>query len=292
MGTSDHPDVIERELWLALLAPRACGGARSAVKVLLQSGRHQLMALIDQLDESERVEAESSARRLREDGVRVLLCDDPSYPGRLRCFPGAPPTLFYRGPLELLNAVAVGVCGARDASARGLGAAHACGEDAARSGVTVVSGYARGVDTQSHLAALNAGGATIAVLAEGIDHFRLKQDYRTVSGDVGQRMLVISQFPPSQRWTAGAAMSRNHVIVGLGRALVVVEARGSGGTLKAGELALRTKRPTLVLGLTDDVPIGNQRLLAAGARQIMNREQLLDQLQQLHVEQTPELPLG
>ncbi|WP_158510861.1 DNA-processing protein DprA [Kutzneria albida] len=282
----------QRELWIALLASRAAGGPRRAVKHLLQAGRAHLLTLIAELSEVERSDAHNTAVRLHDAGVQALLCDDPRYPDRLRCFAGSPPVLFCRGNVDLLKGSAVGVCGARDASTEAIRAARACGQDAARLGVTVVSGYAKGVDTESHLAALNASGSTIAVLAEGIDHFRVKTSYRGLPEAALGRMLVISQFPPGQRWTAGAAMTRNHVIVGLAHALVVVEARESGGTLKAGELALKEKRRLLVLAGSVEVSQGNKQLLTAGARRIGNRAELVDAFGRLDTEQPQQLRLG
>ncbi len=193
--------------------------------------------------------------------------------------------------MELLERPAVGVCGSRDASDGGIRAARACGAEAARLGIAVVSGYAKGVDTAGHLAALEAGGTTIAVLAEGIDHFRMKAPYRELGTAVGANMLVVSQFPPAQRWTAGAAMTRNQVIVGLSRALVVVEARDTGGTLKAGEVALRGSRPVFVLDSMGSASPGNQRLISAGGRHVADRRELRALLQQLRVEQAPLLPI-
>jgi DNA processing protein len=157
----------------------------------------------------------------------------------------------------------------------------------------VVSGYAKGVDTASHLAALDAGGTTIAVLAEGLDHFRLKKAYRELlsADSVERKMLILSQFPPAQRWSAGAAMTRNQVIVGLSQALVVVEAGETGGTLKAGETALRGKRRVLVLGGPNGAPRGNEQLIAAGARQVLNRVELVDELRRSQAEEASVLPL-
>lgn len=288
-----RPTTVDDELLLALLGPRAAGGPRRAVKHLLLSGRDHLLGLVRALPQAERADAESTAGRLRERGVRALLCDDPRYPDRLRRFSGAPPALFWQGgPISLLSGPAVGVCGSRNASSEGLHAARACGEDAARLGITVVSGYAKGVDTESHLAALTSAGATIAVLAEGIDHFSLKPAYRELPETTRRRLVVVSQFPPAQRWSAGAAMTRNQVIVGLSHALIVVEAGETGGTLRAGQTALQGKRPLFVLGFANGTPQGNEKLLAAGGRAVTDRAALHRELRRLDIEQAPHLPLG
>lgn len=268
------------DLVLALLAPRAAGGARQATKSLL-SGRSQLLDLVARLPQTERHEAAQTAERLRDNGTSVVLCDDPRFPDRLRRFAGSPPALFCRGDVGLLKSVSVGVCGSRAVGDDGLRTARACGEEAARLGITVVSGYAKGVDTESHLAVLREGGSTVAVLAEGIDHFRLKRPYRDLAADTSQRLLVVSQFPPRQRWTVGAAMTRNQVIAGLAQAVVVVEAGETGGTLRAGEIALRGERPLLVLDQHGRTLPGNERLIAAGGRRVATRANLVVELQRL-----------
>jgi DNA processing protein len=289
--TPQSMDDAEYKLWLALLAARASGGARRAAKQLLQSGRDHVRGLVEKLPDSELDQARSVAARLHADGVRVLLCDDVEYPDRLRRFAGAPPALFYKGRRELLDAPAIAVCGSRKASAQGLRAAAACGEDAAKSDVIVVSGYAKGVDTESHVAALRAGGGTVAVLAEGIDQFRVKEPYQALDAESRARLLVLSQFPPTQGWTVGAAMTRNQVVVGLGRALAVVEAGEKGGTLKAGEVALKGGRPVLVLATGAVASEGNERLVAAGARPITNRGELVEELRRLREASVQQLRL-
>jgi DNA processing protein len=128
------------------------------------------------------------------------------------------------------------------------------------------------VDTQTHLAALEQGGATVIVLAEGINHFRVKRDF-TAHYDP-QRVLVVSQFHPAQPWASYAAMARNHLIFGLGKALVVIEAGDKGGTLAAGRDALRRGRPVFVLNFDDDTPAGNRMLIDAGAHPISSRHDL------------------
>jgi DNA processing protein len=270
------------ELVIALLAPHAAGGPRRAAKVLLQSGRRSLEEMTSELPYEERVAAAEMAERLRSEGVGVLFCDDPAYPDRLRRAPGAPPVLYHRGPIELLDRPSIGVCGSRNAGAAGLRAARACGEDAAAVGVVVVSGYAKGVDTEAHIAALGAGGGTVAVLAEGILGFRLKPAYRDLPNQaLEQQLLVVSQFPPQQRWTAGAAMTRNQVIVGLGDAVVAVEAGETGGTLQAGKTTLHSGKRLWVLGFPGEDPPGTQALIAAGGSRVGSRVALAAKLRDL-----------
>lgn len=272
------------DLWLALLASGAAGGPRRAAKVLLQSGRRRLEQLVGQVQADEQQAAEEVALELAEQSVGVIFCDDPKYPERLRSVPGAPPVLFYRGPIELLERTSIGVCGSRNVGSNGLRAARACGQEAASLGITVVSGYAKGVDTEAHLSTLSAGGNTVAVLAEGIMGFRVKQAYGGLSDGALGRLLVVSQFPPRQRWTAGAAMARNQVIVGLGEAIVAIEAGETGGTLRAGEAALQAGRPLWVLSFPAEEPPGNKLLLAAGGRCVASRAELRDGMHNLLAE--------
>ncbi|MDQ7802324.1 DNA-processing protein DprA [Amycolatopsis sp. A133] len=248
-----------------------------------------MLRAIDELPREILADAHETAAKLRDAGVRAVLCGNPQYPERLRRFSGAPPVLYVRGPLELLGVAAVGLCGSRNATVAGLRAARACGRLAAEEGLAVVSGYAKGVDTAGHLSVLEAGGRTVAVLAEGIERFALKKAYREQIAPEGlsNRMLVVSQFAPTQRWSAGAAMTRNQVIVGMSLGLVAVEAGETGGTLTAGETALRGRRPVLVPSSSPDEAPGNKLLVAAGAHSMTDRQELLDQLRRLRGDVAP-----
>jgi len=223
--------------------------------------------LIADLSDADRERVQATTDKLINAGAGVLFSSDDTYPHRLRSVPSPPPLLFFVGDRSLLDSPAVAMCGSRDASDVGLAAARLCGEQVARQGLTVVSGYARGVDMATHVGALEAAGSTIIVLAEGVLHFRWKRELQEMRAD-HSRVLVLSQFPPSQTWNAGAAMTRNIVIAALGRALVVVEARETGGTLDAGLQALRLGRPVFALDFSVGAPRGNALLFDKGARRI------------------------
>ena len=150
-------------------------------------------------------------------------------------------SLDLHGRAELLRTAGVGLCGSRDASEQGIAMAQAAGATAANLDMPLISGYARGVDTAGHVAALSAGGSTIAVLAEGIERFRLREEYRGFDTEL-DKLTVVSQFPPGAGWSVHRAMARNALICALSAVIVVVEPRESGGTIAAAREALRTSR--------------------------------------------------
>jgi DNA processing protein len=229
------------------------------------------------LAESEQEDVRLLAEKLHQAGVALLTRHDSLWPADLEDLPSPPPFLFARGDLSLLQQTVIGMCGSRSASERGLRAARTAGREAARNGMHIISGYAKGVDTETHLAALEEGAGTVVVLAEGINHFRIKRDFKQANVSL-DRLLVLSQFAPGQRWTAGGAMTRNGIICALGKALVVIEAGEKGGTLNAGRQAIGIGRPVLALQFGDegdaDTPVGNQLLFREGARPVRSTGEL------------------
>ncbi|MED5801238.1 DNA-processing protein DprA [Gordonia sp. Z-3] len=223
------------------------------------------------------IESRSALARQVDDlearGIEAINAGDSDFPKSL-VVGGKPivPTLFCQGDLSLLTAAGAGMCGSRKVTPLGLKAAKACGEEVSDRGLTVVSGYAKGVDTATHLAALGRGGRTVIVLAEGINAFRIKREFRERFDP--SRVLVVSQFRPDQPWAAYAAMARNHVIFGLGKALVVIEAGEKGGTLSAGRDALKRGRPVFALNFGEETPVGNRLLIEAGAHPVTSRTEL------------------
>ena len=186
------------------------------------------------------------------------------------------PIIFYKGNKDLFYADGVGMCGSRHVSPQGLSAAERCGVAVSQHNLTIISGYAQGVDTATHLAALRSGGRTVVVLAEGIDFFRIKQNYAKDFDP--ERTLVLSQFAPTQTWQAHAAMARNAIIFGLSKALVVIEAGEKGGTLAAGQGAMKIGRPVFVVDFGDRTPEGNKMLLNDGAMAVSTPKDLQDAL--------------
>jgi len=203
--------------------------------------------------------------------IQALSVLDPAYPKALKQTLGdeAPVLLLCVGNLELLKKTSVGFCGSREATEKGLAAAWDSADLLARQGVNVVSGFAAGVDMNAHRAALKAGGTTTVVLAEGILRFRVKKDVREDWDD--GRTLVVSEFGPNLSWSVGHAMQRNRTICGLSRAMILIEARTSGGSIEAGRDCLKLGLP-LFAAVYEGMPEsanGNEELLQQGARRLM-----------------------
>lgn len=236
--------------------------------------------------DDQRDDVDRDARALSATGSDAVILGQGGYPQLLAYMRQAPPTFLYQGNVDLLTARSIGICGSRDVSSQGLSAAYACGEEVARCGLAVVSGYARGVDTEAHSAALDVGGSTVMVLAEGIARFKAKRWLTSRAYDP-LKVVVVSQFPPNQTWSAGGAMSRNSVIIGLSLGLVVIEAGEAGGTLAAGMQALKERRPVIALEFRHDIPPGNKILLDHGAIAVRSRDQLRERLRQILVGRQP-----
>lgn len=285
MVTTRAPDALERAL-TAFATLRTPGKIATALRT---DGSEALDREFANLSESVRVEVERKASEMRHDGIDAVIFRTDGFPKILvKNDRPIAPILFYRGNKDLLYMDGVGMCGSRHVSAKGLEAAGRCGELVTNKGMSVVSGYAAGVDTATHLAALRNGGSTVIVLAEGFNHFRVKRNF--ASDFDWNRTLVVSQFPPSQTWQAHAAMARNGIIFGLSKALVVIEAGEKGGTLAAGEGALQLGRPVLAVDFGEDTPMGNRILIDKGADAIRSTKELSDALDQVHASVPPADP--
>jgi DNA processing protein len=265
-------------LRLALAATRP-GARRGLASWVRRDGPAVLGALFDGLEPAQQAILRRQAEALDQRGVGALVRGVGGYPKTLDRLADAPAALFYSGSLDLLERPAVGVCGSRNVSDEGLRTATACAEIAAAHGLVSVSGYARGVDMATHVASLRAGGGTVFVLPEGIDHFRVRRGgIDAVWSD--RRTLVVSRFAPTQPWTVGGAMARNSVIIGLSAALIVIEAGEQGGTLAAGSRALEVGRRVWSMQ-SGAVSAGNRLLLERGAVPVRTSAEFADRVAEL-----------
>lgn len=204
----------------------------------------------------------------RQRGVAISTIGQARYPAALRDLDDGPPTLFWRGcapPLDLLKTVAI--VGTRRPSPEARFIALQLAMRLARADYAVVSGLALGIDAAAHTGALSAAGATIAVLGSGV----LKV-YPPANRELAERILksgaLVSELHPYAGANAQRLVSRNRIISGLSRAVIVVESDEAGGAMYCARFAREQKRPVY----TFDLPAsGNQALIRSGAL-VLNRD--------------------
>ena len=209
-------------------------------------------------------------------GGRVLIFDDLEYPALLRDIPEPPPVLFALGDLSLLERPAVAIVGSRDHTPYGGEVARAVAWAAGSAGLTVVSGMARGLDAVAHDAALDAAGGTIGVLGNGLGVVYPAANARLYRR-VAERGLLLTEFPPGERPTAGSFPRRNRLISGLARVTVVVEAAEGSGALITAATALEQGRDVMVVpgNITSPCSVGANRLIRDGAEPLLDASDLL-----------------
>ena len=213
--------------------------------------------------------------KLNDNDIQSVIYDEDNYPKKLINALGdkAPVILFYRGNLTFFSYPSVGFCGSRNASQKGLETAKDCADQMAGAGANIISGYAHGVDLTTHVAALESGGVTTLVLAEGILHFKFKQELSNYSDS--KKILIISEFLPGVPWSVRNAMQRNNTICGLADATVLIEAREKGGSFDAGKKCLSIGRPLFApvyKGMPESAS-GNRILLEKGAEELMKSKE-------------------
>ena len=184
-------------------------------------------------------------------------------------------SIWLEGELPPLPGVAL--VGSRQATFAGLEAARRIGADLGRRGVTVVSGFALGVDAAAHRGCLAAGGQTVAVLGFGlaVDYPRSHRGLRT---EVSLRGALVSEYTAWDGPRAWHFPHRNRIIAALSRAVVVVEAGEKSGALSTARWAADLGREVLAVpgSILGQANRGSNRLLRDGARPYLDVSDLAD----------------
>jgi len=245
---------------------------------LFPDGGHDI-AGVSKLAARKRTEARRLMRRLDEEGIRITCLTDSDYPSLLREIHGPPPVLFYRGGLPHASSGAVAVVGSRKASLAGIRFASKLAGELAKSGVVVVSGLARGIDTASHKGALQAGGKTVAVLGCGIDMVYPRENTELARAIARSGCVVTELLPDAQPLRANFPQ-RNRIISGLSLGTVVVEAGERSGALITASCALEQNRSVFAVPGTPGYygSKGANSLLKQGARLVESAEDVLEEI--------------
>jgi DNA processing protein len=197
-------------------------------------------------------------------GIFPLTCADPDYPEkyRRRLQDAAPPVLFYAGEKALLGQPGIAVVGSRHLDQAGQECAAWVGNACGLSGMVLYSGGARGADSISMAAALQARGTAVGVLADSLTRAIKAQQAALARGD----LCLVTPYHPEAGFSVGAAMGRNWLIYCLADYAIVVAAEAeTGGTWAGATEALKHGWVPVFVLEHAAMPAGNQRLLQKGA---------------------------
>ena len=213
-------------------------------------------------------------------GARLVLCTDAAYPPMLAQTVGAPAVLFVLGSIEALHSPQLAIVGSRNPTAAGRKTAREFAAWFARSGLTITSGLAVGVDAASHEGALLVDGVTVAVFGTGLDAV-----YPAENAGLATRIrasgALVSEFPPRTEPSKRNFPRRNRIISGLSHGTLVVEATCRSGSLVTARCAGEQGREVFAIPGSIHSPLsrGCHKLIRDGAKLVEAADDVLSELQ-------------
>lgn len=216
---------------------------------------------------------------IQEFGCNVITFYDAAYPPLLKEIDTPPLLLYVRGELKPEDNLSIAIVGSRNAKDYGRRVSYQLAHQLVNRGMTVVSGFAKGIDTCAHRGALEAGGRTIAVLGNGLSLI-----YPAGNKDLVDKVVesgaLISEFPMGMKPMAENFPRRNRIISGLSIGTVVVEASNRSGALITARLASEQGREVFAVPgeIFSELSTGTHSLIDKGAKLISTVDDLIDAL--------------
>jgi DNA processing protein len=219
--------------------------------------------------------------RICEFGAEVITAQSPNYPRQLREIHAPPIVLYVWGELTERDQHAIGVIGSRRTSHYGAECAKKLSYQLAYSGLTVISGLARGIDTAAHQGALAAKGRTIAVIGAGLTKLYPPENAALADKIRSGNGAVVSEFSMAVEPDRQTFPMRNRIISGWSHGILVVEAGLNSGALITASQAIEQGRSVYAVPGHINAPTahGSNRLIQQGAKLVMDASDILDDLQ-------------
>jgi DNA processing protein len=217
--------------------------------------------------------------RIDELGFQALTWEDEDYPERLREIALPPPVLYVWGKIKAEDRWAAAVVGTRKPTGYGKLVVEEVSAGLAASGVTVVSGLARGIDGMAHRGALEAGGRTIAVLGSGLDRI-YPPEHRKLADEIVGSGAIITDYPLGTAPEARNFPPRNRIISGMALAVVIVEAGEGSGALITADFAVNQGREVFAVpgSIFSSASRGTLNMIRDGANPLTSVGDVLEAL--------------
>lgn len=222
---------------------------------------------------------DAEMERLHLAGVTALAPSDPRYPSRLGEIGDAPPLLYVKGAWLPEDEWGVAVVGTRRATAYGRQAAGELARGLAVDSVTVVSGLARGIDTIAHHAAIESGGRTVAVLANGLDTVYPPENAR-LSEQIAEHGALMTDYPLGTKPRADFFPRRNRIMSDVALGTLVIEGDHDSGAMITARFAIEQGREVFVVpgSIFSPQSRGPHALLRDGATPVASAAEILEAL--------------
>ncbi len=215
--------------------------------------------------------------------IKIITINDDLYPNNLKQIYDPPQILYCLGDITLLNNLSIAIIGCRNASPYGLKISRIFSDKLSKSGLTIISGLARGIDSESHLNSIHNIGKTIAVLGSGIDVVYPKENEELYKEIVESGGLIISEYEPGTKPHKEYFPMRNRIISGLSSGVLVVEAKKRSGTLITVNYALEQGKNVFAIpGNVDSLNSeGTNELIKEGAQMVTNYKEILESIKHM-----------
>ena len=217
--------------------------------------------------------------KIEKGGVTLLGLTDPDYPTLLGTVDDPPLVLYAKGTKIGSDLYPVAMVGTRNITSYGRSVAEQIAGGLAHAGMTVVSGFARGIDSVAHQSALASNGRTIAVMGCGIDRI-YPPEHRKLYDQIIQQGVIFSEFPMGATPEPHHFPQRNRTISGLSLGCVVIEASQKSGALITARFALEQNREVFAVpgSIFSETSRGTHYLLQSGAKLVESVQDIINEL--------------
>lgn len=208
-------------------------------------------------------------------GINIITIDNDKYPEKLKTIYDPPCILYSRGNMKKCLGY-IGVVGSRKCTQYGRFIAKTISRLLCDYGVGIVSGMARGIDTEAHLGALSGGGFTCAVLGCGLDIVYPPENKKLME-EIVREGIVFSEYPPGTEPYQSNFPARNRIISGLSDGVLVVEAGEKSGALITADFALEQGREVFAVpgNIMSEPSKGTNALIKDGAKMVTDVADIL-----------------
>lgn len=227
--------------------------------------------------------------------IKQVHPTDRIYLERLSQIPQPPQQIYYLGKIPKQPLPTVAIVGSRRPTSYGREVTSQLASRLAQRGVVVVSGLALGIDAIAHQAAVDAGGTTIAVQANGLHDLTPRTNRQLGQAIIEQGGAIISEHPAGTEALPHNFLTRNRLVSGLADTVIVTEAAARSGTLNTAAHALEQGRQIYAVpgNITSPMSAGCNHLIAQGAQPLTSIDRFLeDYIPSPVIDQQPTLPLG